>query len=103
MAHSRGLNPSKCALIIVDMQKRFDPIAKPIASQLANFGEFCLERKIPVIMTMHHDKPDEETELIKFWGDEIRIVKGSYDWSFISEMEVLSKEKGVTILDDKIA
>jgi len=100
---SRTLNPRKCALLVIDMQHRFDPVAQSIASRLASFARACLDKNMPVFMTQHHDKKDTETELTKFWGDDIRIAKGSFDWSFMSEMESLSKLPGVTVIDDKTA
>ena len=100
---ARRLDPKKCALLIIDMQHRFEEIAKPIAPQLAEFGRFCLEQKVPVVLTLHHDKPEETTELVKFWGEDVRIEKGSEDWQLLPEIEPLRKEKGVVILDDKVA
>jgi len=85
------------------MQNRFAPVASPIASQLADFGRFCLQCQVPVVVTLHHDKPEGTTELIKFWGEDIRIKKGSSDWQLLPEIEPLRKEEEVIILDDKVA
>ena len=100
---NRTLNSKKCALLIIDMQHRFDPIALSISSKLADLGTYCVEKNIPVFMTQHHDDPKKSTELINFWGDEIRIEKGSYDWSFMTAMEPLSKRAAVIVIDDKTA
>ena len=103
MANSRALDPTKCALLIIDMQRRFEPVARSISKKLGSFGRLCLEKKIPVFMTLHHDEPSKDTELVKFWGDDIRIKEGSQDWSFIPALESLSRQEGVVIIDDKTA
>lgn len=83
------------------MQHRFAPIAQPIAARLASFGQLFLENRIPVVLTMHHDKPSVTTELVNFWGDDVRIEKGSHEWELMEEIANLQEQ--AIILDDKTA
>ena len=96
---ARTLNPENCALLIIDMQHRFDPIASSISSRIASLARLCIAKSIPVFMTQHHDDPNRTTELIKFWGEDVRIERGSYDWSFMSDMEPLSLD--AVVIDGK--
>jgi isochorismate hydrolase len=99
----RPLDSKKCALLIVDMQKFFITQAKHIAPRLAELGRFCLGKRIPVVLTAHHDKPEETTELIKWWGENGRLEKGTDVWELMDEIQTLQEENGVIMLDEKTA
>jgi nicotinamidase-related amidase len=97
---ARDLKPAKCALLVIDMQNRFSGIAHRLAKRLSGLVDDMLTQGMPVFLTQHHDDDDQTTELIKFWGDDVRIKMGSKDWCLMDEFK--DKEaKGGKMIKEK--
>lgn len=99
---SRGGGSAKLALLVIDMQNTFAPMAKPILADVNATIASARHAGIPVIFTQHgHPDPenDEKTSvLVKWWGASGSIRKGSDDWKLLSDLDVASNE---LILDEK--
>jgi nicotinamidase-related amidase len=97
-----GLNSSKLALIVIDMQNEFAPMAQPILTELNATIASARRAGISVIFTQHgHPNPetDEKTSvLVRWWGASGSIRKGSQNWKLLSNLDVASNE---IILDEK--
>lgn len=80
----------KCALLVIDMQQYFLPLASPIVGNVLSIVELCRAKGIRVIFTRHGHKDISKDGgmLSKWWGDSIEY--GSKDWELI---------KGLTPLD----
>ena len=64
----------KCALLVIDMQEYFHPIASPIIGNVLSIIEDCREKGIRVIYTRHghKDVAKDGGMLGEWWGDLIR-------------------------------
>ena len=79
--------PSKCALLVIDMQRYFQSIASPILGNIISIIESCRSRNMRIIFTRHGHK-DLSTDggmLDKWWGDS--IMYGTKDWELIKSLE----------------
>ena len=79
--------PSKCALLVIDMQRYFQSIASPILGNIVSIIESCRARNMRIIFTRHGHK-DLSTDggmLDKWWGDS--IMYGTKDWELIKAIE----------------
>jgi nicotinamidase-related amidase len=97
-----GLNSSKLALIVIDMQNEFAPMAKPILAEVNATIVSARRAGIPVIFTQHgHPNPEADVKtsvLVRWWGVNGSIRKGSHNWELLSNLDVASNE---IILDEK--
>ncbi|CAF0794752.1 unnamed protein product [Rotaria sp. Silwood1] len=98
-----GLNSSKLALIVIDMQNQFAYAAKSILAEVNATIASARRAGIPVIFTQHgHPNPESEEKtsvLVRWWGASGSIRKGSHNWQLLSDLDVASNE---VILDEKI-
>jgi nicotinamidase-related amidase len=98
-----GLNSSKLALLVIDMQNEFAPMAKPILAEVNATIASARQAGIPVIFSQHgHPDPENEEKisvLVKWWGASGSIRKGSEAWKLLSDLDVAPNE---VILDEKI-
>ncbi len=78
--------PGKCALLVIDMQEYFLPIASPIIGNVLSIIEACRAEGIRVIFTRHGHKDISKDGgmLAKWWGDCIKY--GSGDWQLIKAL-----------------
>jgi len=88
--------PGKCALLVIDMQQYFLPIASPIIGNVLSIIEACRAKGIRVIFTRHGHKDVKKDGgmLGKWWGD--LIVYESKDWELIKG---LSRQDTDVVLD----
>ena len=97
-----GLNSSKLALVVIDMQNEFTEAGKPILTELNATIVSARRAGIPVIFTQHgHPNPDADVKtsvLVRWWGPDGSIRKGSHNWELLSNLDVAPTE---IILDEK--
>ena len=81
----------KLALIVVDLQKRFEEMSRKmnIVEKVARVMTECRRNNVPIFLTQHHD-PDPDSVLRKWWSDPIH--KGSDCWQLVSEIKAASDE-----------
>ncbi|CAF0852483.1 unnamed protein product [Didymodactylos carnosus] len=91
MARSITINPN-LALLIIDMQKTFESMAKPLIPEINATIASARKANIPVIFSQHgHENPDEEEStsvLVKWWGASGSIKRGSADWQLLPGLDV---------------
>ncbi len=76
----------KCALMVIDMQEYFRPLALPIIKNVLSVIEACRSSGIHIVFTRHGHKDISKDGgmLGKWWGDLIHY--GSLAWEFIQEL-----------------
>jgi isochorismate hydrolase len=79
--------PSRCALLIIDMQQYFLSIAAPIIGNVLSIIKACRSVDIRTIFTRHGHKNISEDGgmLAAWWGDLIEY--GSKDWELINALK----------------
>jgi nicotinamidase-related amidase len=89
----------KCALLVINMQKYFLPIASPILGNVLSIIDGCRSRGMRVIFTRHgHRDISEEGGMLAEWLGE-SIQYGSKDWGlmdtflFRNKDEILDKNR----------
>lgn len=92
------IDQAHTALIVIDMQKFFLRIVKPVIDNILKVIKYCREANIPIIFTQHghSEKPSDGGMLVEWWGD--KIVQGTEDWEFLPEIQI---EQNDTILPKK--
>ena len=90
--------PSKCALMVIDMQQYFQSIAASILGNVMSIIDACRSRGMRLIYTRHghEDIKKDGGMLDKWWGDYIQY--GSKDWELIKALQLDDND---TILDKK--
>jgi len=88
--------PEKAALLVIDMQLYFKPIAQPILNKVLSLIDFCRANGIRIFFTRHghHDPKKDGGMLGKWWGDLIQY--GSAEWELLKELGLTPKD---TIVD----
>ena len=92
----------KLALIVVDMQVRFERMSREmnIVEKVVSVIKACHREGVPVFITKHHDPdPSPRSNLYKWWGNP--IIKGAEDWKLIKDIEAISDRKTDTIIEEK--
>ncbi len=75
--------PNKTALLVIDMQKYFSSIARPILEKVVSLIAVCQKRGIKVLYTRHgHRRKNDGSMLSKWWGE--LIMYGSEEWELIN-------------------
>jgi isochorismate hydrolase len=79
--------PDRCALLVIDMQQYFLPIAAPILGNVLSVIEACNSKGVKIIFTRHghRDVSKDSGMLDKWWGDLIEY--GSKDWELIDYLK----------------
>ena len=79
---------SRCALLVIDMQRYFFTIATPILVNVLSIIETCRSKNIRIIFTRHghRDVSKDGGMLAEWWADQ--IVHGSKDWELIEALNV---------------
>src|SRR6056297_3336145 len=91
-------NPFRSALLVIDMQNYFLPIADSIMDNVISVITTCREQGIKVIYTRHGHK-DIATDggmLWQWWGES--VIYGSNDWSLFGSLPVQNND---LIIDKK--
>ena len=80
-------NPSRCALLVIDMQHYFHSIASPILGNVISIIEACRSRNMRIIFTRHghSDVSKDGGMLQEWWGDSIQY--GSTAWELIKAIQ----------------
>lgn len=76
--------PDRCALLVIDMQRYFLSIARPILRNVLSVVKACRSGGVRIIFTRHghRDVSKDGGMLDKWWGDLIEY--GSGEWKLIS-------------------
>lgn len=88
--------PGKAALLVIDMQLYFKPVAQPILDNVISLIE-CFRKNNERILFTRHGHRDPKTDggmLGRWWGD--LILYGSDDWELIDGLHM---QTGDTIID----
>ena len=81
----------KTALLVIDMQKYFGPIAVPVVGKVVSLISACRKQGIEVLYTRHgHKKKNDGSMLSKWWGD--LIMYGSEGWELIDGLNAATEE-----------
>ncbi|MHC4181910.1 MAG: isochorismatase family protein [Planctomycetota bacterium] len=81
----------KTALLIIDMQKYFGSIAKPILEKVVSLIAVCRKRGIKVLYTRHgHRRKNDGSMLSKWWGE--LIMYGSEEWELIDGLDAAAED-----------
>ena len=89
----------KLALIVVDMQLRFEGVSRRmnIIEKIVSVIQACHKQGVPVFFTQHND-PDPESILLKWWDP---IVKDTDEWKLIKDIEDVADRNSDTFIIDK--
>jgi isochorismate hydrolase len=89
------LEPDRCALLVVDMQEYFRPIASAIIGNILSLIKACRSKGIQIFYTRHGHKDISKDGgmLDKWWGDLIHY--GTPEWEIIKEL--LSSDTDIII------
>ncbi|KAJ9667341.1 hypothetical protein H2201_002542 [Coniosporium apollinis] len=82
------------ALLIIDMQNIFAPMTKTALPKIQHLHAFFASKGWPRIFTQHgHSKaeltPPFTNQLVRKWGPEGSIARGSHDWEFMPAIQKL--------------
>ncbi|KAH3745688.1 isochorismatase hydrolase family protein [Pelomyxa schiedti] len=82
----------RLALLVVDMQREYGPMAAAVAGNVAALVAACREKGIRVLYTQHgHEDLEEDGGMLyEFWGE--LPMRGSKAWQFIPEVQPLPSE-----------
>ena len=85
----------KTALLVVDMQDYFSPVAEPILASLSRLVEACRAGAVPVLFTRHsHKDPEKDGGMLGEWWEDL-IRSGTADAEFIPAFVPLPEEKTI--------
>ncbi len=83
--------PDKTALLVIDMQKYFGTIAKPILAKVISLISACRRQGIKVLYTRHgHKRKNDGSMLSKWWGE--LIMYGSEEWELIDGLNAAPED-----------
>lgn len=82
----------KCALLVIDMQEFFRPIAHPIINNVVSTIDAFRAKDMKVIFTRHghKDLSKDGGMLYEWWGD--LVMYGTKEWQFLQEISPLDSE-----------
>src|SRR6056297_1773414 len=90
--------PSKCTLLVIDMQQYFQSIASPILGNVTSIIDACRSRNMRIIFTRHgHEDISKDGGMLAEWWDDY-ILHGSKEWELIKALQPKDSE---AILDKK--
>lgn len=99
--HSMALNPSKVALLVIDMQRyflnpespEFTPSGLVILPNIKNLVAACRNNSIPVIYTRHsHHQSGNDAGIMKWWWEGI-CIESSPESLIAKEIEPTPDER----------
>lgn len=76
----------KCALVVVDMQNYFLPLALPIMDKVCSIVEACRLNNVKIYFTRHGHRDSEKDGgmLREWWGD--CILYGTREWEIVNAL-----------------
>ena len=78
--------PDKCALLVIDMQEYFRPIASAIIGNVLSLIKACRLCKIPIFYTRHgHKDISKDGGMLDIWWGDL-IHYGTPEWEIIREL-----------------
>jgi isochorismate hydrolase len=85
-------SPGKTALLVIDMQRYFDGVARPILKNVLTLLDSCRTAGMKIAFTRHghHDPKQDGGMLARWWGD--LIIFGTDKWELIEELSPKSAE-----------
>jgi nicotinamidase-related amidase len=91
---------AKTALLIVDMQNVFHPMVTAAIPRIQELHSFFTAKSLPVLFTQHGHTIEELTppfknQLVRRWGPDGSIHKGSKDWELIPTVKKLVKDSPI--------
>lgn len=93
--HAGTLEVKQSALLVMDMQEHFRPLAREILPPLMELIAACRRRGVPVIYTQHaHRGPSRDGGMLAQWWGQV-ILAGSFDAQLMPEMAPLAEDKVV--------
>ena len=93
--HEGMLRVKQSALLMVDMQEHFRPLAREILPPLTELIAACRRRGVPVIYTQHvHQDPARDGGMLAQWWGQV-IPAGSFDAQLMPEIAPLGEDKVV--------
>lgn len=81
------INPSKCALLVIDMQQYFASLARGIKKNLLKIIETCRTNGMRIVFSRHgHKDPAKDGGMLaKWWGD--NIIYSTPEWELMPGFE----------------
>jgi isochorismate hydrolase len=93
--HEGMLRVKQSALLLVDMQEHFRPLAGEILPPLIELIAACRRRGVPVIYTQHaHRDPSRDGGMLAQWWGQV-IGADSFDAQLMPEIAPLAEDKVV--------
>jgi len=89
--NKRKARPEKnrCALLVIDMQEFFRPMALPIVGKVKGIMGLCRKAGIPVYFTRHgHEDLEKDGGMLALWWDGEVAMRGSPAWQIMKEIPV---------------
>lgn len=75
-----------CALLVVDMQRYFEPLARPIVAAVRRAVEGSRALGVPVIFTRHgHAHPERDGGMLAEWWGEL-ILEGTAEHELLADL-----------------
>lgn len=88
--------PARCALLVVDMQEYFRPLAFSVAERVSQVLAACRGSSVPVFYTRHgHEDISTDGGMIyQWWGQS--VTNGTEEWKIMQEV---APQDGDRVLD----
>lgn len=82
----------KTALLVIDMQRCFEGVARPILKSVLGLLDSCRTAGLKIAFTRHghHDPKQDGGMLARWWGE--LIVYGSREWELLEELSPRPEE-----------
>lgn len=86
MAHRWTFEPSRSALLVIDMQEYFRPLASGIVENVQALLEAFRGASRPIVFTAHgHRDPQRDGGMLARWWGEV-ILEGTFDHRLMGEL-----------------
>jgi len=91
-------DPARSALLVVDMQEYFRPVALSVADNISHVLAACRSRSVPVFYTRHGHKDitADGGMIYEWWGQS--VTYGADEWRIMPEV---APKHGDTVLDKR--
>ncbi|XP_074273903.1 nicotinamidase 2-like [Silene latifolia] len=92
-------DPKTSALLVIDMQNYFAPMAQPILPTITTTIQLCRRAGIPIIFTRHRHKPGDDGGVLGEWWDGDLIFDGTPESQLIPEVIAAASLSGKVMND----
>lgn len=93
ITHRWVLNPSRSALLVIDMQEYFRPLTSGIVENVGALLEAFRKARRPIIFTVHgHKDPEKDGGMLAKWWGEV-ILEGTFDHRLMGELDPREGER----------